>query len=154
MQETKRENKQDMHRLEISRTLHAPVSLVWTVFTDPVHIAKWWGPNGFTNTIQKMDVRPGGEWELVMHGPDGTDYRNKSIFTDVIEHQLLAYDHVSGPKFFANISFRAEGDLTHITWRMEFETAELLEKVKEQFKADEGLVQNVDKLEVYLAERK
>ncbi len=43
----------------------------------------------------KMEVEPGGEWSLIMHGPDGTDYKNKSIFTEVIKHKKLVYEHQS-----------------------------------------------------------
>ncbi|GAA4469245.1 SRPBCC family protein [Nemorincola caseinilytica] len=136
--------------LFIERTLNAPVSLVWKAFTDPAHIAKWWGPNDFSNTIYTMDLRPGGAWELVMHGPDGTDYKNKSIFTEVVENELIAYDHVSGPKFHATIRFRADGDSTHLSWHMEFDSPEQLDKVIEQFKADKGLEQNIEKLEKHL----
>ena len=56
----------------ITRTVDAPRDLVWKVWTDAAHIARWWGPNGFTNTIHAMDVRPGGTWCYIMHGPDGT----------------------------------------------------------------------------------
>ena len=66
--------------LLLTRVLNAPIELVWEVWTNPKHIAQWWGPNGFTNTITTMDMHPGGEWDLVMHGPDGTDYKNKSVF--------------------------------------------------------------------------
>src|SRR5689334_8689979 len=59
--------------LIITRQLNAPVELVWKVWTDPDHIKNWWGPNDFTNTISKMDIKAGGEWDLVMHGPDGID---------------------------------------------------------------------------------
>ena len=55
----------------MSRLLDTPVELVWEVWTKPEHLSQWWGPNGFTNRISKMDVRSGGEWDLVMHGPDG-----------------------------------------------------------------------------------
>ena len=57
--------------IRLSRLLDAPIKLVWEVWTNPEHIAAWWGPNGFTNTISTMDVQEGGEWNLVMHGPDG-----------------------------------------------------------------------------------
>ena len=55
-----------------TRIYGAPRELVWRVWTDPKHIAQWWGPQGFTNTIREMDVRPGGAWRFTMHGPDGT----------------------------------------------------------------------------------
>ena len=59
--------------LTITRVLNAPVELVWKVWTDPDHIKNWWGPNGFTNTIFEMDMRPGGNWEFIMHGPEEVD---------------------------------------------------------------------------------
>ena len=81
--------------LIISRKLNAPVALVWEVWTRPEHIVNWWGPDGFTNTINSMEVSPGGEWDLVMHGPDGTDYKNRSIFKEVIPLKKIVYEMVS-----------------------------------------------------------
>src|SRR3982750_4400071 len=98
--------------LIISKLLSAPVELVWEVWTDPEHIKNWWGPNGFTNTIFKMEVQPGGEWDFVMHGPDGTDYKNKSIFKEVIKPERIVFEHVSGPKFTATITFEKQGSKT------------------------------------------
>lgn len=136
--------------ISISRLLNAPVELVWEVWINPEHIKNWWGPNGFTNTIAKMDVQPEGEWDLVMHGPDGTDYKNKSLFKEVVKHKKLVYEHISGPKFLATIEFESRGDKTFIHWRMLFESKEQLIQVVKTFRADEGLKQNVEKLEVYL----
>jgi uncharacterized protein YndB with AHSA1/START domain len=64
----------------ITRTFDAPRELVWEAWTNPKHVTHWWGPNGFTTTIEKMDVRVGGVWKHVMHGPDGTDYPNIKYF--------------------------------------------------------------------------
>ena len=137
--------------LIITRLLNAPRELVWDVFTIPEHIKNWWGPNGFTNTIDKMDVKPGGEWEFVMHGPDGTDYKNKSIYKEIIRPERIVFEHVSGPKFIATITFTAEGNKTYLKWHMLFESAEQFQQVVKTFKADEGLKQNIVKLEEYLA---
>lgn len=136
--------------LHLTRLLNAPVELVWEVFTDPEHIKHWWGPNGFTNTITKMEIEPGGEWELVMHGPDGTDYKNKSMFKEVVKYKKIVYDHVSGPKFLTTIEFEAKGDNTEINWHMLFESREQFIQVVKTFKADEGLKQNIEKLEHYV----
>lgn len=148
--ENKKSSTHD-RELVISRTLNAPVELVWEVWTKPEHIANWWGPNGFTNTITKMDMIPGGEWNLVMHGPDGTDYKNKSIFKEVIPFKKIVYEHIS-PRFVATVNFEEQGVQTHIKWHMLFETAEEFIRVVKTFKADEGLKQNIEKLVVYLAE--
>jgi uncharacterized protein YndB with AHSA1/START domain len=132
--------------------LNAPIELVWEVWTKPEHVANWWGPNGFTNTITKMDMAPGGEWNLVMHGPDGTDYKNKSIFKEIIPFKKIVYEHIA-PRFIATVNFEEQGEQTLINWHMLFETAEEFIRVVKTFKADIGLRQNIEKLEVYLAER-
>ncbi|MGF7082473.1 SRPBCC family protein [Mucilaginibacter sp. UYCu711] len=136
--------------LFITRTLNAPVELVWEVWTNPEHIANWWGPNGFTNTISKMDVVPGGQWNLVMHGPDGTDYVNKSTFKEVIEFKRISYEHFN-PHFVATINFEAQGEQTLLTWRMLFDSEEILQTIVKAHNAAEGLKQNVEKLSMYLA---
>jgi uncharacterized protein YndB with AHSA1/START domain len=137
--------------LIITRLLSAPRKLVFDVWTHPDHIKNWWGPNGFTNTIYKMDVKPGGEWELVMHGPDGTDYKNKSIFREIVKPERIVYEHVTGPKFRATITLTEIGKKTLIRWSMLFDSKEEFEQVVKTFKADEGLKQNVEKLDQYLA---
>ncbi|HUP13763.1 MAG TPA: SRPBCC domain-containing protein, partial [Niastella sp.] len=136
--------------LRISRLLDAPVKLVWEVWTNPEHIAKWWGPNGFTNTISTMDVKPGGAWNLVMHGPDGTDYSNKSIFKEIVPEKKMVYEHITSPKFIATITFEEQGKQTLLNWHMLFESEEQFIQVVKTFKADEGIKQNVEKLAAYL----
>jgi uncharacterized protein YndB with AHSA1/START domain len=66
------------------RTYAASRDLVWRMLTEREHVGHWWGPNGFSLTISQMDVRPGGDWIFVMHGPDGTDYANHNVY-DVVE---------------------------------------------------------------------
>lgn len=146
----KQENVSTDRGLIISRLLNAPIDLVWEVWTDPEHIKNWWGPNGFTNTINKMEVSPSGEWDLIMHGPDGTDYKNKSIFKEVVKHKKLVYEHITGPKFTATIEFESKGTKTMMNWQMLFETREEFINTVQKFRADEGMKQNVDKLETYL----
>ena len=149
MQNTKSDTKD--RELFLSRTLDAPVPLVWEMFADPKHIVNWWGPNGFTNTIHKMDLRPGGEWVLVMHGPDGKDYDNKSIFKEIIPHKKIVFNHVSHPPIVFTITFETRGEQTLLNWHMLFESAEEFIKVVKEYGADEGLKQNVEKLVLYLA---
>jgi uncharacterized protein YndB with AHSA1/START domain len=137
--------------LSITRLLNAPRELVWKVWTEPEHIAKWWGPEGFTNTIFAMDVKPNGVWDFVMHGPDGTNYKNTSVYVEIIKPEKLVFNHVTAPKFNFTITFTEQGDKTLLEWKNTFESAEELKRVIEVFKADVGMKQNVDKLERYLA---
>ncbi len=136
--------------IRISRLLNAPIELVWKVWTDPDHVKQWWGPNGFTNTISKMEMKPGGEWDLVMHGPDGRDYKNKSVFKEIVRHKKIVYEHVTGPKFLATIEFESRGKTTYLQWHMLFDTKEEFVQTVRIFKADEGLKQNIEKLSSYL----
>jgi uncharacterized protein YndB with AHSA1/START domain len=144
------QNSREGRELLISRMLNAPVELVWEAWTNPEHVANWWGPDGFTNTVTTMDMTVGGEWNLVMHGPDGTDYKNKSIFKEIIPFKKIVYEHVTSPKFLTTIEFEARGEKTFINWHMLFESKEQFIQVVKTFKADEGLKQNIDKLNVYV----
>src|SRR5438132_1220647 len=134
-----------------TRVFDAPRELVFDMWTDPKHIARWWGPNGFTNTIEVMDVRPGGVWKFVMHGPDGRDYDNKIVYVEVVRPERLVYDHVSGPLFHATVTFADEGGKTKVDVRMLFESAALRDKVAEEFGAVEGLQQTLNRLGEELA---
>ena len=141
-------NTKDRELLLI-RTLDFPIELVWEVWTKPEHLANWWGPSGFTNTVYTMDMTPGGQFHLTMHGPDGTDYVNKSTYKEVIEHKRISYEHFN-PGFVATIDFEAQGDKTQITWHMLFETEELLKILIKAHKVSDGLRQNIEKLSMYL----
>ncbi|MEP6743732.1 MAG: SRPBCC family protein [bacterium] len=133
-----------------TRLFDAPRKLVWEVWTDPKHLAQWWGLNGFTNTINEIDVRPGGVWWFIMHGPDGTDYKNEIVYVEVVKPERLIYDHVSGPKFRATVTFTEEGSKTRLNMQMLFESAAGRENVIQKFGAVEGLNQTLGKLEEHL----
>jgi uncharacterized protein YndB with AHSA1/START domain len=139
--------------LQISRMLNAPRNLVWEVFTKPEHISQWWGPQGFTNTIHTMDVKEGGVWDFVMHGPDGTDYPNTSKYLEVVKPERLVIQHMVWPDFVLTITLEARGEKTFLTWHMLFESAEVFQQVVKQHGADEGLKQNIIKLEEYLSKQ-
>lgn len=136
--------------LFISRLLDAPRDLVWEVWTNPEHIKNWWGPDGFTNTIYKMEVRPGGVWEFIMHGPDGTDYKNKNIFREIVKPEKIVFEHVSVPPKLATVLFKEQGNQTRIEWQMLFQSADQLEDAVRAKKIDKGLKQNIEKLNSYL----
>lgn len=143
-------NNEGNRELSVTRIVKAPIELVWNVWTDPDHIRHWWGPEGFTNTISKMDVRPGGEWEFIMHGPDGKNYRNKHVYKELAKPRKLVLEHVSSPRFLMTVTFETVGEQTLVTIHSLFESAEQLKEVIKVFKADVGMKQNVDRLEKYV----
>ncbi|WP_229308498.1 SRPBCC domain-containing protein [Jiulongibacter sediminis] len=110
----KTQEPEEERQIRLSRVINHPIKNVWQVWTEPDHIKNWWGPHGFTNTISKMEMNPGGEWNLTMHGPDGTNYRNESVFVEIIHHKKIVYDHLTGPKFRATVLFKDLGDKTNI----------------------------------------
>lgn len=81
------------NEIRITRIYDAPVEAVWDAWTDPEQTAQWWGPRGFTLTNHSKDLRPGGHWHYTMHGPDGTDYPNHTLYLEVEKHAKLVYDH-------------------------------------------------------------
>ncbi len=132
--------------LSETRIYDAPRELVWKAWTEPEHLANWWGPDGFTNTIHEMDVRPGGAWNLVMHGPDGRDYDNRMIYVEVVKPERIVYDHTSHPLFRATVTFEDLAGKTRLTMRMVFESTESRDQTVKVFKADEGLIQTLSRL--------
>ena len=144
----------------ISRVFDAPRELVWEAWTDPNHVVQWWGPNGFTTTIHEMDVRPGGVWRHTMHGPDGTDYPNKSVFVEVVKPERIVYTHGGGRKGSEGVSFKStwtfeeQGGQTKLTIRMVFPTAEDRDRIVREYGAIEGGKQTLARLGEYLAKMK
>jgi len=141
----------------ITRVVDAPRELVWEAWTNPEHVVHWWGPRGFTTTIQKMDVRPGGVWQHVMHGPDGTNYPNKSIFKEVVRPERIVYSHGGGREggkgahFMATWTFEAvEGHKTRVTIRSVFPSAEDRAFVVKEYGAIEGGKQTLERLSQHL----
>ena len=75
--------------LIITRILDAPRQLVFKAWTDPKHVAQWWGPKGFTNPVCELDARPGGAIRIDMRGPDGVVYPMKGVFRDIVEPERI-----------------------------------------------------------------
>jgi uncharacterized protein YndB with AHSA1/START domain len=147
----KRESNTANREISTSRLFNAPIELLWEMWTNPDHIKNWWGPNGFTNTIHQMDFKEGGEWKLTMHGPDGTNYPNRSIFKEIVPFKKIVFEHFN-PNFITTVLFESKGDATLINWTLLFDTAEMRETVVKAHKADEGQKQNIERLEKYLSE--
>jgi uncharacterized protein YndB with AHSA1/START domain len=142
----------------ISRVFDAPRELVWDAMTNPLHVVNWWGPRGFTTTIEEMDVRPGGVWKHVMHGPDGTDFPNHSVFTEVAKPERISYSNGGGREGDRRVGFEAtwtfeteEAGKTKTTIRMVFPSAAERERVVRDYGAIEGGKQTLERLAERLA---
>mgnify|MGYP001435660801 CR=1 FL=1 len=136
--------------LKMTRTVKAPIELVWKAWTEPEYLVQWWGPNDHTTTIHKMDFREGGEWKLTLHNhANGQDYPNRSVFKEIIPFKKIVFEHFN-PHFITTVVFEAQGEETQITWSSVFDTKEMLETVINVFNAKEGQKQNFERLEQVL----
>lgn len=156
MTKTKAGTAEDLSNREIviSRVFAAPRELVWEVWTDPKHIVEWWGPEGFTMTIQEMDLRPGGVWKHILHGPDGTDYPGDGVFLEIVKPERIVYSLSGGKKgevkFESTWTFEEQGDRTKVTLRMLFPSAETRDYASETYRVVEGGTQTLDRLARHL----
>jgi uncharacterized protein YndB with AHSA1/START domain len=149
--------KSDAEReIVLSRVFDAPRKMVWEAWTDPKQVALWWGPKGFTTTIEEMDVRPGGVWRQVMHGPDGIDYPNESVFADVVKYERLVYTLTGGRKGGTPVkmekitTFEEVAGGTLVTMRAVFDSAEARDLNVRDYGSIEGGKQTLERLAGYL----
>jgi len=149
--------EQDPRSIIGTRVLDAPRELVFSVWTDPKHLAQWWGPDGFTTTTHAFDFRPGGVWRFVMHGPDGRDYQNRIIFDEIVPPERIVYRHDGGEdvepvQFAQTVTFEDFGNgQTRLIWHGTFPSAEERARVIREYGADKGLVQTMARLVDYVA---
>lgn len=138
----------------ITRTYDAPRELVFKAWTDASHLVHWWGPSGFTLTTQSADIKPGGHWKFIMHGPDGKDYPNLIVYEEIVKPERLVYSHAGEEgepaHFHTTVTFEAVGEQTHVTMRAAFPSAEALQYVIKEYHALQGGQQTLSRLVDYL----
>jgi uncharacterized protein YndB with AHSA1/START domain len=142
--------------LIVTRIFHTPRSLVYKAWTDPKHLLYWWGPQGFTITNKEIDIKPGGVWRYIMHGPDGVDYDNQINYIEVVSPERIVYVHGDGgseddEQFHVTVTFVELDNKTELTMRSLFKSAAVLEKVIKEYGAIEGAKSTLDRLEQQLA---
>jgi uncharacterized protein YndB with AHSA1/START domain len=108
--------------LVISRIFDAPRSLVFKAWTKPEHLARWWGPKGFTLVACEIDVRPGGAWFRRMRSPEGTEYVKRGIYRQIVAPERLVFTYVNeeadgslGPETVVTVTFEDFGEKTRLT---------------------------------------
>jgi uncharacterized protein YndB with AHSA1/START domain len=143
--------------IQATRVFAAPRELVWKVWTEPEHLAQWWGPKGFTTSTYSMEVKPGGVWRFVMHGPDGRDYQNKITYVEVVKPERLVYKHGSDKEvepvnFQVTVTFAEESAGTKVNVRMVFPSAKARDYTIKTYGALEGLDQTLGRLGAHLKE--
>ena len=135
------------NELCLTRVYDAPVAAVWDAWTDPEQVAQWWGPRGFTLTTHSKDLRPGGTWVYTMHGPDGTDWENVTVYHEVVEPTAtgpgkLVYDHGGSvdrpPLFRVTVVFSESEGKTTMDMTMALPTPEAAAETRQFIKKAGG----------------
>ena len=150
--------------LVITRIFNAPRELVFKAWTEPEHIARWWGPKGFTTKVTALDLRPGGAWRYIMTGPNGAEYPIKGVFREVIPSERIVTEDgfdegyeqvVKGdlpPGMLTTVIFEDLNGKTKLTLRMAHASAEDRRK-HEEMGVLAGWSSSFDRLEAHLGNR-
>ena len=150
----------DLTGVVIQRTFDAPRELVFKAWTDPKHLAQWWGPKGWTLPVCEIDFRPGGTWLYCMRGPEGEESWGKAVYREIVMPERIVYvdafadadgNVVEGmPQMLITVEFTELNGKTKITSRTEFASVAELEATL-AMGVVEGATETWDRLEEYLA---
>jgi uncharacterized protein YndB with AHSA1/START domain len=141
--------------VEVSRHFDAPPEVLWEAWTNPDRVVEWWGPEGFTTTNHEMDVRPGGVWSHTMHGPDGTDYPSRAVFSEVLRPRRIAYA-LEGGSETARVhcevfwTFAPVSGGTLLTMRMRFPSIAARNRAIDTLGVEEAGVMTLERLATHL----
>lgn len=112
-----------------SREIPVPAARIFEAFRNPEQLARWWGPNGFTNTFKLFEFTDGGKWSFVMHGPDGTDYPNESLFREIIADEQIVIRHNCPPYFTLTVRISPSANGSFVAWEQEFDDEAVAKQV-------------------------
>ena len=133
------------------RVVAAERATVYRAFSEPEWLARWWGPEEFTNTFHEFDFQPGGAWRFSMRGPDGSEYAMDKQFVEIVEPERIVHRNIHETHgFLMTVSLAEEVDGTRVTWEMLFDSADEAARVREPITAANE--QNFDRLVALLAD--
>lgn len=140
--------------LMLQREIPFRRELVWKAMTDPQHVNRWWGPDGFTNENVTMDFSVGGEWKYEMVGPDGTRYPNLVVFKEIEPPSRMVFDHGDWERvwFETTVTLEETAGGTLVTLLQRYPDQAARDEVVEKYGAIEGGKQHLANLEAYIRE--
>ena len=120
----------------ITRVFDAPRDVVFKAYTDPDLIPRWWGPRRYETIVDRMDVRPGGQWRFLNRDADGTEYGFKGVYHDIVapERVVLTSEFEAAPGHVALESLRLE--------EVDGQTKAVAQSVYQSVEARDAMVQS------------
>ncbi len=163
MTDTAATHPSDEPTITMTRVFDAPRELVFTAWTEPEHLAQWWGPHGFTNPVCEVDLRPGGAWRIDMQGPDGTVYPNKGIyqevdpparlvFSDIVDDDAGAWGDTPPPSSVTTVTFDDRDGKTTVTMVTRLDSVAARDAMVEMG-SEAGMTESFERLDALLARR-
>jgi uncharacterized protein YndB with AHSA1/START domain len=142
--------------LVIERVFDAPRELVWKATTDPKAIPQWWGPRGFETIVDKMDVRPGGQWRFIHRAPDGSEYGFRGEYREVVPVerivQTFEFEPMAGHISVESASYEDLGGKTKLSVLVTFDSIYDREGMIDSG-MEAGMRETHDRLAEYLAQQ-
>lgn len=126
LKDLKIETPADQPIIVMTRDFAAPRALVWTVMTEPEHVARWWGLDGHVNKITALDVRPGGKWRIELHAPNGV-HIFVGVYREVVKPERFVWtfgmeNMFVGKELVETHSFAELNGITHYRSVSEFDS--------------------------------
>lgn len=128
-----------------SRLINSSPEKIFSAFSEALHLQNWWGPKGFSNTFNEFNFFKDGVWDFVMHAPDGKDYKNRSIYLEIIKPKKIIIEHISPPHFILTITMDEKNGKTRLGWSQIFDTVETRNNIAKY--AKDANEENFDRLE-------
>jgi len=139
--------------LTLKRTFNAPLKLVWEVWSQPEHIAQWWGPKGMETNVIEHDFRVGGNWKYIMLMPDGNEFIADGIYLEIVELEKI-FSSANFKPMTEGVEiqalFEGDGDKTNFTFNVVHPTEEYC-KQQEKMGFYNGWGSTFDRLEVFVS---
>ena len=118
-----------MATFSTSREIPASAEQIFAAFS-PERLSRWWGPAGFTNTFKVCEFEKGGRWLFTMHGPNGGNYPNESVFAEIEPLKKVVIEHVLQPKYHLTITLSPSSVGTLVSWSQTFEKPDVASRIK------------------------
>ncbi|WP_338080628.1 SRPBCC family protein [Cohnella luojiensis] len=147
--------------LVMERTFDAPQELVFKVFTEAEHVARWWAPLPYTIPVCKIDLRPGGIWHYCMRSLEGEVQWVRSVYSEIVRPERVSYSSLFSdenavpndmiPEQFWTVKIFDVDGKTRLVSQIKYESPEAL-KLTLDMGMREGYAEALNNLAGYLKE--